>query len=357
MLRRLSNFRRLWRAARILARNDALFPKEYEELMPGWARFARRLLGGGRAKNDTAPPGVRLSRALESLGPAYIKLGQVLATRADIVGDDVAIALAQLQDRLPPFAMAQSRAVIENSLGRPVDTVFGTLSEPIAAASIAQVHEGMTTDDPPVRVAVKVLRPGIAVEFGKDLSAFALAARLTERFIPQAKRLRPVAMVDTLAISVAIELDLRMEAAGASELADRTRNAGLPTRSCIAARKRSRYVGTVSARLKPHPHEASRPASPPSCAPPGGTRPSGSAAAPRPATRSGELERSAAAAPSARACACRGTSFRPQLSRCQLVELGPVRSPLAVDALLEVGEVPLQPADVLRLRDVRLAEP
>ena len=223
MFRRFADTRRLWRAARVLARNDALFPKEYEALLPGWARLTRRVLGSGRAQNDTSPPGVRLARALESLGPAYIKLGQVLATRADIVGDEVATALAELQDRLPPFPMAQSRAVISQSLGRPVDSVFSALSEPIAAASIAQVHDGMTADETPVRVAVKVLRPGIAAEFGKDLSAFAFAARLAERFVPEAKRLRPVAMVDTLAVSVAIELDLRMEAAGASELEERTR--------------------------------------------------------------------------------------------------------------------------------------
>jgi ubiquinone biosynthesis protein len=191
MFRRLSDTRRLWHAARVLARNDALCPKEYEALLPPWARLARRLLGSGRAKNVSAPPGIRLAQALESLGPAYIKLGQVLATRADIVGDDVAFALAQLQDRLPPFPMAQSRAVIAQSLARPVDTVFSALSEPIAAASIAQVHDGMTADEPPVRVAVKVLRPGIAVEFGKDLSAFAFAARLAERFVPEARRLRP----------------------------------------------------------------------------------------------------------------------------------------------------------------------
>ena len=90
MFRRLTDARRLWHAARVLARNDALFPKEYEELLPGWARVTRRLLGSGRAKNDPSPPGVRLARALESLGPAYIKLGQVLATRADVVGDEVA---------------------------------------------------------------------------------------------------------------------------------------------------------------------------------------------------------------------------------------------------------------------------
>ena len=221
---RLADYRRLWYAARVLARNDALFPKEYEALLPRAARLARRLLGSGRAKNDTAPPGVRLARALESLGPAYIKLGQVLATRPDIVGDEVATALEQLQDRLPTFPTAQARAVIAEALGHPVEEMFAALSEPVAAASIAQVHDGLTAADPPVRVAVKVLRPNIAADFGRDLTAFALAARLAERWIPEARRLRPRAVVETLAASVALELDLRMEAAGASELAERTRS-------------------------------------------------------------------------------------------------------------------------------------
>ncbi|HEY0107848.1 MAG TPA: 2-polyprenylphenol 6-hydroxylase [Rhizomicrobium sp.] len=218
-----ADYRRLWHAARVLAKNDALFPKEYEALLPPSARLARRLLGSGHAKHDAAPPGVRLARALESLGPAYIKLGQVLATRPDIVGDDVADALAKLQDRLPPFPTDEARRVIAQALGRSVDVLFCELSEPVAAASIAQVHEGLTAAEPPVRVAVKVLRPNIAADFGRDLAAFALAARLAERLSAEARRLRPRAMVDAFAQSVALELDLRMEAAGASELEERTR--------------------------------------------------------------------------------------------------------------------------------------
>ncbi|MEJ1970738.1 MAG: 2-polyprenylphenol 6-hydroxylase [Rhizomicrobium sp.] len=217
------DYRRLWHAARVLARNDALLPKEYEALLPRSARIARRLIGSRHPNNDPTPPGVRLARALESLGPAYIKLGQVLATRPDIVGADTATALEQLQDRLPPFPTPEARAIIADSLGRPVEVLFATLSEPIAAASIAQVHEGLTADDPPVKVAVKVLRPSIVADFGRDLSAFALAARLAERWSVEARRLRPRAMVDALAVSVALELDLRMEGAGASELEERTR--------------------------------------------------------------------------------------------------------------------------------------
>ena len=221
---RFADYRRLWHAARVLARNDALFPKEYEAMLPASARLARRLLGSGRARHDPAPPGVRLARALESLGPAYIKFGQVLATRPDIIGDEVAAALAQLQDRLPPFPTAEARAVIADSLFRPADELFASLSEPVAAASIAQVHKGEIAGDPPISVAVKVLRPGVVEQFARDLSAFALAARLAERHIAAARRLRPVAMVQIVAASVALELDLRMEGAGASELEERTRN-------------------------------------------------------------------------------------------------------------------------------------
>ncbi|MBS0472503.1 MAG: 2-polyprenylphenol 6-hydroxylase [Proteobacteria bacterium] len=221
---RFADFCRLWHAARVLSRHDALLPKEYADLLPPSTRALRRLLGAGRAKNDPNPPGVRLARALESLGPAYIKLGQVLATRPDVVGDDVAKALAELQDRLPPFPTEQARAVIAEGLGKPADVLFASLSEPVAAASIAQVHKGETTSDPPIAVAVKVLRPNVVAEFARDLTAFALAARIAERWFVRARRLRPVAMVEVLSASVALELDLRMEGAGASELEETTRN-------------------------------------------------------------------------------------------------------------------------------------
>ena len=218
----ISNFLRLWKIARTLGRHDALIPSEYLANMPLSLRVARRLVGSRRAKGDTASPGVRLARALESLGPAQIKLGQVLATRPDIVGSDIATALEALQDRLPPFPTAEARAQIALSLGKPVYELFSRFEEPMAAASIAQVHEAMTTDIPPRRVAVKVLRPGIEAEFARDLSALAFAARLAERFSAEARRLRPAALIDTVAESTAMELDLRMEAAAASELAERT---------------------------------------------------------------------------------------------------------------------------------------
>jgi ubiquinone biosynthesis protein len=220
----ISNFLRLWKIARALGRHDALIPHEYLAAIPAPLKLARRLLGARRAKNDTATPGERLARALESLGPAQIKFGQILATRPDVIGSEIATALEGLQDRLPPFPTAQARAAVEASLGRPVEELFSSFGEPVAAASIAQVHEAATTEIPPRRVAVKVLRPGIEAEFARDLSALAYAARLAERISPEARRLRVIEMIDTLAVSTALELDLRMEAAAASELAERTEN-------------------------------------------------------------------------------------------------------------------------------------
>jgi ubiquinone biosynthesis protein len=213
---------RLWHVARTLARHDALVPREYLDAMPTSLKFVRFLLGIGPTRDKGLPPGRRFARALESLGPAHVKLGQVLATRPDLVGDDIALALSELQDRLPPFPAAQARAAVEREFARPLDTMFSDFGEPVAAASIAQVHKAETNDGPPRSVAVKVLRPGIEKEFARDLSALGFAARMAERLSKEARRLRPVAVVEALAVSVALELDLRMEGAAASELAERT---------------------------------------------------------------------------------------------------------------------------------------
>jgi ubiquinone biosynthesis protein len=180
------------------------------------------LLGPALAfRAGKADAGARLARALERLGPAYIKLGQMLATRPDIVGVAVASSLEHLQDRLPPFPDAQARAVIAQELGAPVTSLFSEFGPAVAAASIAQVHRGRTTEG--AAVAVKVLRPGIAASFGRDLAALELFARVAEKVSAEARRLRFAAIKETLAASVALELDLRMEAAAASELYERTR--------------------------------------------------------------------------------------------------------------------------------------
>ena len=224
VLKSFTDLSRLIFAARVLARHDALIPQEYAHAVPASLKVVRRLFGRPPQKDLAVPAGERLARAFESLGPAYIKLGQVLATRPDVIGEDIARALESLQDRLPPFPANIAKAEIEADLGRPLEALFSAFGDSVAAASIAQVHEAVTADDPPRRVAVKVLRPGIEAEFARDLSAFAFAARIAERLSAEARRLRVVALVEMLAASVRLELDLRMEAAAASELAQRTCN-------------------------------------------------------------------------------------------------------------------------------------
>jgi len=180
------------------------------------------LSGPVRAFRSRAPDaGAQLARALEKLGPATIKLGQILATRPDIVGTEIATALEHLQDRLPPFPESAARAVIAHSFGKPVEALFCEFGKAIAAASIAQVHYARTTEG--AAVAVKVLRPGIEAAFARDLKAFALFAHMAERVSAEARRLRFIALVETLTASVRLELDLRMEGAAASELYERTR--------------------------------------------------------------------------------------------------------------------------------------
>src|SRR5580704_15280907 len=160
------------------------------------------------------------------MGPSFIKLGQGLSTRADLIGEAVAIDLSSLQDRLPPFPAAEARATIETELGQPVEFLYRRFEDtPVAAASIAQVH--LATAYEGEEVAVKILRPGIAAAFARDLDLFLWLARLVERTQPALRRLKPVAVVNTLAETVRQEMDLRFEAAGASEL--RENFAGDPT--------------------------------------------------------------------------------------------------------------------------------
>lgn len=167
---------------------------------------------------------VRLSAALTRLGPSYVKLGQFLATRRDIVGPDVAKDLETLQDRMPAFDQRTAEAAVVEALGKPISELFVSFGPPIAAASIAQVHKARVRDSSGERdVAVKVLRPDIAARFRRDLRAYYTAARLVERLVPEARRLKPIGVVDTLAHSVTLEMDLRLEAAAISEMAENTK--------------------------------------------------------------------------------------------------------------------------------------
>lgn len=163
------------------------------------------------------------TRALTALGPAYIKFGQILSTRPDVVGDEMALQLRVLQDQLPPFDIEAAKVEVEKELGRSVDSIFSEFSEPVAAASIAQVHKARlisTGED----VAVKVLRPGIEKAFQKDVDAFYLAARMVELFSPGSRRLRPMDVIEHFDGVVQGELDLRLESSAASEYAANTKD-------------------------------------------------------------------------------------------------------------------------------------
>ncbi|WP_276717573.1 2-polyprenylphenol 6-hydroxylase [Pseudooceanicola nitratireducens] len=190
---------------------------------PPLLRMAARVAGWpfqwlGLKGDPSMPPA---TRALTALGPAYIKFGQILSTRPDLVGDDLALQLRVLQDRLPPFSVEQAKATVEAELDLPVSSVFSEFSEPVAAASIAQVHRARLNETGE-EVAVKVLRPGIDRAFRKDIDAFYLAASIIEFLSPASRRLRPSDVVAHFDGVVQGELDLRLEAASASTFQSNT---------------------------------------------------------------------------------------------------------------------------------------
>lgn len=191
----------------------------------GAPRFVLRALAMplrpfGRRGDPALPP---VARACQAMGPAYVKFGQILSTRPDVVGGEVVRQLRYLQDRLPPFPLAEARATLEDDLGFPVETLFTELGPPIAAASIAQVHPATWRADGR-KVAVKVLRPDIRARFRRDIGSFYFIAGLIEAVVPGSERLRPKAVVGHFEGVVTAELDLRLEAAGANQFADNIRD-------------------------------------------------------------------------------------------------------------------------------------
>jgi ubiquinone biosynthesis protein len=161
--------------------------------------------------------GERLRLALEELGPVFVKFGQLLSTRRDLLPDDMAAALQQLQDRVPPFSGTVARDIIERSLGEPVGTLFSTFdSNPLASASVAQVHSASLCDGK--SVVVKVIRPGIERTIRQDIALMLLMARGIQRFWSEGPRLRPVEVVQDYDQVIHDELDMQREAANASQL-------------------------------------------------------------------------------------------------------------------------------------------
>ena len=178
---------------------------------------------GRKPRPHALPRGERLRLALEELGPVFVKFGQALSTRPDILPPEVAQELAKLQDRVPPFPGAEARAIVEKALGKPVTEVFAEFDEtPLAAASIAQVHAARLkpegADDPGMEVVVKVLRPGVEALVERDVALLRALADFAERWHPSGKRLRPKAVVAEYEKVIFDELDLMREGANCAQL-------------------------------------------------------------------------------------------------------------------------------------------
>lgn len=206
---------RILKWSRTLGRHGALRGIERDRNAPSLVRRLARLARIG----TFAPRQPRYAQAFQAIGPAAIKLGQSLATRPDLVGEEAAHNLLALQDALPPVDFSLIRAEIEASFEQPLEALFTSIEEePVGAASIAQVHRAITTDGR--QVAVKVLRPQIRERFSRDIETYEWAAAHLEQLGGEAARLRPRMVVENLKRWTARELDLRREAASASELAE-----------------------------------------------------------------------------------------------------------------------------------------
>ncbi|WCT72381.1 2-polyprenylphenol 6-hydroxylase [Sphingomonas naphthae] len=206
---------RLFRWGRTLARHGALLGIERDPLAPPALRRLVRIARIG----FRMPAQPRYADAFEAIGPAAVKLGQALATRPDLVGEEAALDLTRLQDALPPVPFAEIRAAIEKGLGKPIDQLYARIDEvPVGAASIAQVHRAVTIEGRDV--AIKVLRPGVEEEFARALETYEWAAAQAEAMGGDIARLRPRLVIATFRQWTLRELDLRREAASASELAE-----------------------------------------------------------------------------------------------------------------------------------------
>lgn len=210
---------RLARAGFVFAREGVLGLADPAAL-PAPARFGLKL--ARLIERPTAQgASVRLSTALTLLGPTYVKLGQFLATRPDVVGPALARDLESLQDRMAPFPQGEAEAQVAAALGKPLRDIYASFGPAVAAASIAQVHKAEADGK---TVAVKVLRPGVERRLRSDLDTLYFAARTAERHSAEARRLRMIEVVDTLARSVTIEMDLRLEASAIAEIAENTKD-------------------------------------------------------------------------------------------------------------------------------------
>lgn len=226
MLKRLFIFIRLLRTAWVLVRHDALVPQEYEPFVPAPVRIIAAISRFFSKRDRDDNPGARFANALEQLGPAYIKFGQVLSTRGDMFDPVFAEGLSRLKDKVPPFPHEMAVKMLETDWGEPWQNRLASLSEPVAAASVAQVHKA-TLKETGKPIAIKILRPNIVNRMSRDMDVIEMVARLAYRLVPATRRLQPKAFVAEARRAVMLELDLRLEAAAASEMSEIAEATGL----------------------------------------------------------------------------------------------------------------------------------
>ena len=219
----------LFKLGRKVAKSDILNITSKFQEPPLFIKIIFKILSFSlttKNKTDTnKDEGERLSSSLESMGTTFIKLGQFLATRPDIIGEELSKKLENLQDRLPPFSLIEAKEIIKNDLGDDTYNSIINLSEPVAAASIAQVHKAQINDDGIIKdVAIKILRPNIKKIFNEEIDAMMLFVFFIESFIKKTKRLKLVEVVFLLKEITNLEMDLRFEAAAANEYAENTKN-------------------------------------------------------------------------------------------------------------------------------------
>ena len=219
----------LFKLGRKIARSDILNIVSKFQEPPLIIKFLFKLLSlsflAKKKENSDKNEGKRLSDSLESMGTTFIKLGQFLATRPDIIGEELSKQLENLQDKLPPFSQSEAKEIIKNDLGEDCYNSIIDLSDPVAAASIAQVHKAKINDDGVIKdVAIKILRPNIKKIFNDEIDAMMLFAFFIESLIKKTKRLKLVEVVFLLKEITNLEMDLRFEAAAANEYAENTKN-------------------------------------------------------------------------------------------------------------------------------------
>ena len=219
----------LFKLGRKLAKSDALKIATKFNEPPFAIKILFKIIGfslkNEKQVNQIENENQRFSNSLQSMGTTFIKLGQFLATRPDIIGDELSKQLETLQDKLPPFSLSEAREMIKKDLGNEMFNSIINLSEPIAAASIAQVHRAQINESGVIKdVAIKILRPNIKKIFNEEIDALILLAFLIESFIKKTKRLKLVEVFYLLKEITNLEMDLRFEAAAANEYAENTKN-------------------------------------------------------------------------------------------------------------------------------------